>query len=125
MDLHDVYEQARRILAQPRARHRCFCGYKTDLIEVMAIHAVRAHDWPIDQTGDNWLIERDRSRDHLFNPPRVAYLARSCFPGGSIAGAVIDSATFDFYEADDPSGPWTKCVDGIVRKRYATMRVRG
>lgn len=124
MDLHEAYEAAHRELvralevttdvvlgADKRATHHCYCGYTTELIEVMAIHVVRAHNWPSASASRAWSIGAT-SRI-------IGWLPRDCF--AKIAADSPDG----YYEADDPSGPWTKCPDGIVRKRYAAFKPYG
>lgn len=109
MDLHDAYRAAvasaavktgnvMTLRVGDRLLHHCGCGYETDNIEVMAIHQVRVHEHPL--RGEQ--------------VPRVGVVGVMFFDD--------EGRKVQFWEADDPSGPWTVCPDGLVRKRYAAVR---
>lgn len=114
MDLHDLYEDMVReawvrrddvttLRVGDERVHHCGCGYETDLIEVMAIHQVRVHNAP----GER------RYPDGLWPPAPLP-------PKMIVQG--IDCV--EYWEADNPNGPWARCPDGIIRKRYGSFKAK-
>lgn len=116
MDLHDVYEHARRLVlgvdlaaGDDRTVHHCACGYRTELLEVMAIHQVRAHQFPYNLAWRELNLEAiDRRLDQM---------NRSL---GARAVCKVDGkrVSLALYESDSPDGPWTRAAVPWASKRY-------
>lgn len=139
MDLHDVFVALNGFDAATgpdRMAHRCSCGYVTELVEVMAIHQVRVHNFPCETRFPEGLWPRPETLP--FNPPRLSMdhpaggtvtttplpsvLWRNFTPSIPAACILDGVAGVEYWEADQPSGPWSRCLDGITRKRYVKFR---
>jgi hypothetical protein len=101
MELHELYEVLRASGYAPKTLqvdfgsdddvtvHHCSCGYVTDKIEILAIHAVRVHNWPFEAqrvAGSNIVYTRFYEADdprgpwtEITNPggPRKRYVKRT------------------------------------------------
>jgi hypothetical protein len=135
MDLHEVFSALTALggkdveltvgvdwgLSPDRTVHHCMrCGYQTELLEVMAIHAVNAHKFPFGR-GDYYL--EDPSRRGGTVPGMVVTM----LPGGRGLPAqcfVQGVEDIEYWEADQPSGPWSRCPDWVIRKRYGNFRAK-
>lgn len=133
MDLHEIFSAFAALGAKEAelsigvdwgrrpdpAVHSCTrCGYSTDTIEVMAIHAVSAHKFPFGR-GDYYL-EDPRPAGGM-----VPGMVVTMLPGGMPAQCFVQGVEdIEYWEADQPSGPWSRCPDGIIRKRYGNFRAK-
>jgi hypothetical protein len=97
--------------AGDRTVYRCACGYQTELLEVMAIHQVRAHGFPagVAGLGDVGTSESSYVRRHRRSLLQIT---------PEWAPPVVR-----FFEADDPGGPWSEVPPSGPTKRYVTRNV--